>query len=101
MNLYKKKNLYIKGLLFVISTYSFILFVLEKSIIISSFCKYINANFPSVSFNSLTTFAILTWVQSIAWLAIIAFLFPLAPACAIPLIVPVTTIFSPAITSAP
>ena len=50
---------------------------------------------------SFTKFDILICGASIALAAIIAFLFPFAPACASPLNVPSTVIFSPAITSAP
>ena len=50
---------------------------------------------------SFTIFAILTCGHSIKLLAIIAFLFPFAPAWASPLKTPKTAIFSPAKTSAP
>ena len=58
--------------------------------------------FSNSSFSiSFTIFAILSCGHSIEFDAIIAFLFPFAPACARPLKVPNTTMFSPAITSAP
>lgn len=59
---------------------------------------------PSSSFSSsisLITSAILICLQSIEAAAMIAFLFPLAPACASPLNTPTTTTLSPAIISAP
>ena len=50
---------------------------------------------------SFTIFAILNCGHSILFVAIIAFLLPLAPACANPLKTPRTTTLSAAITSAP
>ena len=46
-------------------------------------------------------FAILNCGASIVSAAMIAFLFPFAPACAKPLSAPITAMLSPAITSAP
>ena len=60
--------------------------------------EYSSGIFISISF---TIFAILSCGASIDAAAIIASLFPFAPACANPLNIPTTTTFSPATTSAP